>query len=53
MSFYDDYVVDGLCCQSCGGFIGDGQGYPRFCHGCDPERAKPKQPKAKRKGKSA
>ena len=40
MSFYDDYVADGLCCQSCGTFIGNEPGYPQFCFGCDPERQK-------------
>lgn len=47
MSFYDDYVADGLCCQSCGTFIGDEPGYPQFCWGCDPER----QPKPKKANK--
>lgn len=35
MSFYDDYVAEGLCCQSCGAFLGDEPGYPRFCAGCE------------------
>ena len=48
MSFYDDYVADGLCCQSCGAYIGDEPGYPRFCFGCDPERLKGKQTKSKK-----
>lgn len=48
MSYFDDYVADGLCCQSCGAYIGDEPGYPRFCFGCDPERVKPRPAKAKR-----
>jgi len=35
MSFFEDYVQDGLCCMSCGTLIdGDEPGYPRSC-GCD------------------
>ena len=35
MSFYDDYVADGLCCSSCGEMIsGDEPGFARLCAGC-------------------
>lgn len=37
MSFYDDYVADGLYCQCCGAYIGDEPGYPQFCDGCKPK----------------
>lgn len=53
MSFFDDYVADGLCCQSCGALLdGDEPGFARFCPGCDPARNQPKpKPKKKRKAK--
>ena len=48
MSFFDDYVADGLCCQSCGAYLGgDEPGFARFCVACDPARQPPK-PKPKR-----
>jgi len=34
VSFYDDYVAEGLCCQVCGAYLGDEPGYARFCDGC-------------------
>jgi len=35
MSFYEDYVADGLCCMVCGTLIdGEEPGYPREC-GCE------------------
>ncbi len=35
MSYYDDYVADGLCCNVCGAYIdGDEPGYPRTCPEC-------------------
>ena len=38
MSFYEDYVEDGLCCQYCGAYIdGDEPGYPRSCEFCEEE----------------
>ena len=53
MSFFDDYVAEGLCCQSCGTLIGDEPGFARFCDGCDPERQRPAKakPKQKRRGR--
>lgn len=34
MSYYEDYVADGLMCMTCGTLIdGDEPGYPRDC-GC-------------------
>jgi len=34
MSFFEDYVQDGLCCMTCGTLIdGEEPGYPRSC--CD------------------
>ena len=35
MSFFEDYVEDGLCCMSCGQVIDyEAVGYPRFCNSC-------------------
>lgn len=35
MSFYDDYVEDGLCCNVCGAYIdGEEPGFPRTCDDC-------------------
>ena len=35
MSFFDDYVADGLCCNVCGEYIdGEEPGYPRTCEAC-------------------
>lgn len=37
MSFYEDYVADGLMCMYCGTHIdGEEPGYPRSC-GCENE----------------
>lgn len=36
MSYFDDYVADGLCCQVCGQVIDmDEPGYTRTCEFCD------------------
>lgn len=36
MSFYEDYVEEGLCCQICGAFIdGEEPGYLRTCEDCE------------------
>lgn len=38
MSYFDDYVADGLCCQVCGAYIdGDEPGYMRTCEDCKQE----------------
>lgn len=35
MSYFEDYVEDGLCCQYCGQVIdGEEPGYPRSCEFC-------------------
>lgn len=35
MSYYDDYVADGLCCQVCGAVIDlQEPGHPRTCEFC-------------------
>ncbi len=35
MSYFDDYVADGLCCQTCGEVIdGEEPGFPRECDYC-------------------
>ena len=30
-----DYMINGDDCQVCGMYIGEGDGYPRTCAGCD------------------
>ena len=36
MSYFDDYVADGLCCEGCGEFLGgDEPGFVRRCASCD------------------
>lgn len=54
MSFYEDYVAEGLCCERCGALIDmDEPGFSRLCAGCqmDDERVtrKPSQRKRKKK----
>ena len=35
MSYFDDYIADGLCCQICGAYIdGEEPGFPRTCDEC-------------------
>ena len=35
MSYFEDYIADGLCCQCCGVYLDDGEpGYPRSCSHC-------------------
>lgn len=35
MSYYEDYVADGLCCECCGVCIDRKEpGYPRMCSEC-------------------
>ena len=53
MSFYEDYVADGLCCNVCGSYIdGEEPGYPRTCDDClEYERQEKKKQKQKATGK--
>ena len=45
MSYFEDYVEDGLCCQQCGEVIdGKEPGFPRYCDFCA-ELNKPKPKK--------
>jgi len=30
-----DYMINGDDCQICGAYMGEGDGYPRTCAGCD------------------
>jgi hypothetical protein len=51
MSYFEDYIEGGLCCEQCGTFMGgDEPGYVRVCYGCAP---KPEKPKRKKKGRKA
>lgn len=54
MSFFEDYVEDGLCCMCCGELIdGEEPGYPRECENCSPHRLKKKKGRTvKKDGKS-
>ena len=45
-----DYILNGDDCQECGMHIGNGDGFPRSCEGCEP-KTKPKRTK-KRKNKT-
>lgn len=54
MSFFDDYVADGLCCNVCGAYIdGEEPGYQRTCNDCleyeKQEKKKQKQNTASKK----
>jgi hypothetical protein len=49
-----DAILDGTLCEGCGGYIGDGDGYPRTCAACQRESAKTAAlPKADATGKTA
>ncbi len=49
MSFYEDNVADGSHCGSCCQYIGDGDGYPRFCRDCSGGAAQAYQKPIKQK----
>lgn len=54
MSYYEDYVADGLCCQTCGEFIdGEEPGYPRECEFCKNKALKKIDKTARNKQRSA
>ena len=37
MGDYADMMLDGTCCESCGEFIGEPTGHPRYCSlACEP-----------------
>ena len=51
MSFYDDYVAEGLCCEVCGALIdADEPGFARRCAGCADRPEKPRKRKGKNHG---
>lgn len=46
MSYFDDYIADGLCCQVCGTYIDDDEpGHPRTCEDCLQEEQRRNQKK--------
>lgn len=51
MSYFDDYVAEGLCCECCGAFMGgDEPGYVRRCDAClRAEKKSESKPKRKKK----
>jgi len=46
-----DYMLMGDDCQSCGEYLGDGDGYPRNCRSCEAELQKEKRQKKKKEEK--
>lgn len=50
MGEYAEYMLNGDDCQFCGEYLGEGDGFPRSCSGCDDEDEQPK-PKKKRRRK--
>lgn len=39
MSYFDDYIAEGLCCEQCGAAIDmDEPGFVRVCAGCEPRK---------------
>lgn len=37
MGQWADDALDGTCCEQCGQFLGEGEGYPRLCCSCSNE----------------
>jgi len=37
MSEMTDMVMEGILCQCCGVYIGEGDGYPESCKDCEEE----------------
>lgn len=35
-----DSIIDGEMCQSCGEWLGEATGYPRYCSSCKPNKTK-------------
>lgn len=41
MSYFDDYIADGLMCEGCGASVdGYEPGYVRRCRACEPVKSK-------------
>lgn len=34
MGEYAEMILDGTCCQGCGEYLGDGDGFPVYCSAC-------------------
>lgn len=32
-----DAILDGVFCQICGEYLGEGDGFPTYCEACKPE----------------
>ena len=39
-----DMMLEGILCQGCGEFLGDGEGYPMFCSACGGDEESDFQP---------
>lgn len=44
-----DMMLEGILCQCCGTYLGEGDGFPLHCAGCKPDT--PKKPKRSGKEK--
>jgi hypothetical protein len=45
MSYFEDYIEDGLCCEGCGEFLGgDEPGFIRRCAACEQAQVRAAQP---------
>lgn len=51
MGDISEMMLDGTLCETCGEFIGEPVGYPRYCGGCRPRKKKNKNKKKNREGK--
>ena len=38
-----DMMLDGTLCEGCGEYLGDGNGYVRYCLSCTEDMPKPQQ----------
>lgn len=51
MGDYADMIIDGTMCESCGEFIGPGDGFPRQCRGCCADQRRNQKPMVTPSGK--
>lgn len=41
MSYFEDYIQDGACCEGCGVYLGEDVGFIRRCSSCEPVKVQP------------
>ena len=46
-----DMILEGILCEECGVYIGDGGGFPRTCDGCRTDRGENRRLEARRERK--